>query len=89
MIILPGMTTIINKASPMLGLIKRTCHFVVNSIRKRTLYMTMIRSQFEHCLIKWRPVSETEFQKFESMQRNDIKWILMKAILVTLARKLI
>ena len=67
---------IINKASQMLGLIKRTCHFVFNSIRKRTLYMAMVRSQFEHCTSIWRPVSETELQKFESIQKNAIKWIL-------------
>ena len=67
---------IINKALQMLGLNKRTCHFVVNSIRKRTLYMAMVRSQFEHCSSIWRPVSETELQKFESIQKNAIKWIL-------------
>ena len=60
----------------MLGLIKRKCHFVVNSILKRTLYMAMVRSQFEHCLIIWRSVSETKCQKFESIQTNGIKWIL-------------
>ena len=47
---------VINKAAQMFGLIKRTCHFVINSTRKRTLYLAMVRSQFEHCSIIWRPV---------------------------------
>ena len=35
---------VINKASQMLGLTKRTCHFVVSNHRKRTLYLTLVRS---------------------------------------------
>ena len=46
---------IINKASQMLGLLKRTCHFVVSNHRKRTIYLAMVRSQFEHCSQIWRP----------------------------------
>ena len=38
---------VINKAAQMFWLIKRTCHFLINSTRKRTLYLAMIRSQFE------------------------------------------
>ena len=58
------------------GLTKRTCHFLINSKRKRTLYLTMVRSQFEHCSAIWRPVSATELNKFEVIQKNAIKWIL-------------
>ena len=58
---------IIDKTSQMLGLIKRTCHFLVNKIRKRTLYMAMSRSKFEHC-----PVSETELHKFETIQKTAL-----------------
>ena len=67
---------VINKASQMFGLIKRTCHFVINSTRKRTSYLAMIRSQFEHCSIIWRPVTDTHLDKFESLKKNAIKWIL-------------
>ena len=67
---------IILKASQMLGLTKRTCHFLINSKRKRTLYLIMVRSQFEHCSAIWRPVSATELNKFEVIQKNAIKWIL-------------
>ena len=67
---------IILKASQMLSLTKRTCHFLINSKRKRTLYLTMVRSQFEHCSAIWRPVSATQLNKFEVIQKNAIKWIL-------------
>ena len=67
---------IINKASQMLGLLKRTCHFVVSNHRKRTLYLAMVRSQFEHCSQIWRPVTPTQISTFECLQKNAIKWIL-------------
>ena len=66
---------IINKASQMLGLTKHTCHFIVSNHRKRALYLAMVRSQFEHCSIIWRPVT-TQISKFEAIQKNAIKWIL-------------
>ena len=72
---------IILKASQMLGLTKRTCHFLINSKRKRTLYLTMVRSQLEHCSAIWRPVSATELNKFEVIQKNAIKWILNEELI--------
>ena len=55
---------ITNKASQMLGLTKRTCHFLLNSRRKHTLYLALVRSQFEHCSVIWHPVSLVQIQKF-------------------------
>ena len=72
---------ITNKASQMLGLTKRTCHFLLNSRRKRTLYLVLVRSQFEHCSVIWRPVSLVQIQKFEVIQKNAIKWILNEEFL--------
>ena len=42
----------------------------------------MVRSQFEHCSIIWRPVSDIQFQKFESLQKNGIKWILNESCFI-------
>ena len=67
---------IISKASQMLGLTKRTCQFLVKSSSKRTLYLTLVRSQFEHCSTIWRPVTQKNIDKFESIQKNAIKWML-------------
>ena len=70
-----------SKASQMLGLTKRTCHFLTNSNRKRTLYISLVGSQFEHCSAIWRPIKLTELQKFEAVQKNAIKWILNEEFL--------
>ena len=36
----------------------------------------MVRSQFEHCLIIWCPVTASGLAKFEAVQEITIKWIL-------------
>ena len=60
------------KASQMLGLklMKRTCHFLVNSKRKRTLYLSMVRSQFEHCSIIWCTFTASKLNDFEVIQKK-------------------
>ena len=67
---------LITKASQLLGLTKRTCHFVNNTNRRRSLYLALVRIQFEHCSPIWRPCSATQIDKFEKIQKNAIKWIL-------------
>ena len=44
--------------------------------RRRALYLSLVRSQFEHCTPIWRPTGKTMLQKFESLQKYCIKWIL-------------
>ena len=65
----------------MLGLTKHNCHFVVSNHRKRTLYLTLVRSQFEHCSVIWKPVTPPQISKFEALQKNAIKWILNEKFL--------
>ena len=60
---------VLTKASQMFGLTKRTCHFVTNPNRKRTLYLILVRSMFEHCVTVWRPVETTKIDKFERLQK--------------------
>ena len=67
---------IYSKANQMLGLTKRTCYFTTDIRKKRSLYLALIRNQFEHCSIIWRPQSKTLLDKFESIQKRAIKWIL-------------
>ena len=67
---------ILSKASQIFGLTKRTCHFVTNPNRKRTLYLTLVRSIFEHCSPVWRPVGSINIDKFERLQKNVVKWVL-------------
>ena len=66
---------ILNKTYQMLGITKRTCHFITDPNKRRSLYLSLVRSQFEHCSIIWRPVTETEISAFEKLQKEAIKWI--------------
>ena len=65
-----------SKANQQFGLTKRTCYFVNDIKRKRALYLSLIRSQFEHCSPVWRPTNCTMMNKMESLQKKCIKWIL-------------
>ena len=42
-------TYILKKTSQMFGMTKRTCHFVYDRGKKRSLYLALVRSYFEHC----------------------------------------
>ena len=64
------------KANQQFGLVRRTCNFVMDVRRRRVLYLTLVRSQFEHCSPIWRPCFETMVLKFEKFQKRCIKWIL-------------
>ena len=67
---------LLSKANQQFGLTKRTCYFVNDVKRKRALYLSLIRSQFEHCSPIWRPIGDTMLNKFERLQKRCIKWIL-------------
>ena len=67
---------LLSKASQQLGLVRRTCHFVKDVNRRRVLYLTLIKSQFEHCSPVWRPNGKTMIERFENFQKKCIKWIL-------------
>ena len=64
-------------ANQKYGLIRRTCHFVKDVQRRRTLYLTLVRSQFEHCSQVWCPTNnKTVIGKFENIQKKYIKCII-------------
>ena len=65
-----------SKANQRLGLLKRTCHFIKNTDRKRALYLTMVRSLFEHCPYIWRPSAISSINRLESIQKRALKWII-------------
>ena len=67
---------VLSKANQKLGMSRRNCNFVIDENRRRVLYLTLVRSQFEHCSVIWRPVTKTLINKFESLQKRAIKWIL-------------
>ena len=67
---------VLSKANQQFGIVKRNCNFVQDIKRKRTLYLTLVRSQFEHCSQVWRPTGKTFLEKFDNFQKKCIKWIL-------------
>ena len=67
---------VLSKANQKLGMARRNCYFVIDSNRRRVLYLTLVRSQFEHCSIIWRPVTKTQINCLEGLQKRAIKWIL-------------
>ena len=62
---------LITKANQQFGLVKRTCHFVKDIRRRRTLYLTLVRSQFEHCSPIWRTSNDTAI-KNSKLFKNDV-----------------
>ena len=65
-------TYILNKAVTQFNLLRRTCHFVNNVRKRRTLYISLIRSLFNHCPQVWRPVGSA-VDPFEAFQKRCIK----------------
>ena len=65
-----------SKASQKLGLLRRNCYFVKNLRQARTLYITLVRSIFEHCSVIWRPTNRTLSEKIENIQKKAMKWVL-------------
>ena len=66
---------LIDKTNSQLGLLMRTCHFTTNKKQKKTFYLTIVRSIFEHCSVIWRPKSSNQISKFDAIQKRAVKWI--------------
>ena len=64
-----------SKANQKLGILKRNCSFVSNNRKRRSLYLALVRSLFEHCPIIWRPASKSQINKLESIQKRAFKWV--------------
>ena len=64
------------RANQRFAIVRRTCDFIYNPNMKRILYLTLVRSIFEHCPIVWRPSSSTAVDKLESLQKRAMKWII-------------
>ena len=57
-------------ARSKLGLLMRTCHFTTNKQQKRSLYLTIVRSLFEHCSVIWSPQHKNLISKFDMIQKE-------------------
>ena len=54
---------------------KRTCDFITDARKRSSLYISLVRSQFEHCSTIWRPTTKSEISAFDNLQKKAIKWI--------------
>ena len=66
---------VVSKASQRLGLVKRVSELVKCPLKKKNLYVSLVRSIFEHCSQVWRPTSDSSLLKFERLQKRATKWI--------------
>ena len=66
---------VLSNAITKLGILKRTCHFTTDARQKRSFYIAIVRSLFEHCSTIWSPQHKTNLSKFASLQRRAVKWI--------------
>ena len=73
-------TKILSKANQKFGLIKRNCSFVHDEKRRRSLYLALVRSQFEHCSQIWRPTAKSHLDKLDAFQKKCIKWVLSEEL---------
>ena len=68
--------TITAKGNKMLGLLKRTCTLLTNTTVRRTLHLTLVRSQLSYATEVWSPYTAKLISKVESVQRRATAWIL-------------
>ena len=67
--------TLISKANNQLGLVRRSCYFIHEVRQRRALYLTLVRSIFEHCCQVWAPQEKTSLHEFDLLQKRAVKWI--------------
>ena len=72
--------TVVEKATKQFNLLRRTCYFMKNSNQRRLLYLTLVRSIFEHCCQIWSPQNPTSLDMFDKLQKRAIKWILKEQL---------
>jgi hypothetical protein len=65
-----------NKANKMLGFVKRSCFHASDPKVRKTLCLTLVRSQLGYCSQVWAPQTTYDIQILERVQRRSTKFIL-------------
>ena len=68
--------TITAKANKLLGLLKRTCPLLSSVSVRRSLYLSLVKSQLCYATQVWSPAYVTLNAKVEQVQRRASRWIL-------------
>ncbi|XP_028417146.1 uncharacterized protein LOC114541420 [Dendronephthya gigantea] len=64
------------KANKLLGLLKRTCPFLTDVSVRRTLYLSLVKSNLTYACEVWSPYVCSQRIKIERVQRRATRWIL-------------
>ena len=73
-------TRIVLKANRMLGLLNRTCPLITDIKVRRTLYLSLVKSQLSYATVVWSPASVKLRTILERVQRRATRWILRTKI---------
>ena len=71
----PHIYELVSRARSRLGLLIRTVGHLANNRQKRSFYLAICRSMFEHCSIVWCTLYATHIAQFDAFQRKGIKFI--------------
>jgi len=64
----------------MLVLLKRTCPLITGTKVRRTLYLSLVKSQLSHATMVWSPASVNLRAVLEIVQRHANRWVLRTRI---------
>ncbi|CAB4039104.1 Hypothetical predicted protein [Paramuricea clavata] len=67
---------IVAKSNKLLGLLKRTCPLLTDIKVRRTLYLSLVKSQVSYATEVWSPVNIHLKSKIAKIQRRATAWIL-------------
>ena len=67
---------IVARAYRALGLLRRTFSSLTNTKEKKSLYISLVRSQVMYCSVLWRPYLLKDITLLERVQRRATKYIL-------------
>ena len=64
------------KKAKQFGMLRRTCYFMSDKKQRCALYISLIRSIFEHCCQIWAPQDNKSVDAISALQKRAVKWIL-------------
>ena len=79
-LIMRNIMRIVLKANRMLGLLKRTCPLMTDVKVRRTLYLSLVKSQLTYATVVWSPARVNLRTILERVQRRATRWILRTRI---------